>query len=194
MNPQSKFQAILATFQLLRLFGLRYNTRVPKLNFFSTFLWHFAWILQEPDLNLWILAINTGAPGRHGMINTSVLLDGYGNFKWPEFTFSEGTEVAYSCSVIWESQMYVFGGFRNNNQVSRIDGCQLNLVAQLDFKFNHGACTNFDDSFVYLCFPDYNDETSFKYCYRSSGPLGTFQRAADSTHVHTLATIANNGG
>ena len=131
---------------------------------------------------------------RHEMINTSVLLDGYGNVKWPDFTFSEGTEVVYSCSVIWESQMYVFGGYRRNYQISRINGCQLDLIAQLDFKFNLGSCTNFADSFVYLCFPDYSDETSHKYCYRSIGPLNKFQRVADSTHGHSQAPLANNGG
>merc|ERR1712241_1051206 len=83
--------------------------------------------------------------------NVPLVIDGFGNWREPNFYYSYETEVYSSCSVTFKNEMYVYGGFQEKRQVSTIIGCSLTRVASLTFDHWKGACGNtFDD--VYLCF------------------------------------------
>ena len=69
----------------------------------------------------------------------SVILDGYNQYKQPSFTYSTDTEVEHSCSIVWNNQMYVFGGLSKVNQISKVENCHLNLVGQLNFRMHKGS-------------------------------------------------------
>ena len=70
--------------------------------------------------------------------------------------FGQDTSAGGSCSLVWKNQFYVFGGnqYSTKNQISRLDGCMLNRIYTLyEFDFESGACTNFNDERLFLCFP-----------------------------------------
>ena len=124
----------------------------------------------------------------------SIILDGYGESKQPDFTFSSGTEVSASCSLIWENEMFVFGGRTEVNQISKVENCRLSSVGQLTFRMEKGACTNFADELVFICFPEADNESTAQQCKKSSHPLGTFESAKDSAYPHKNTRISNDGG
>ena len=136
----------------------------------------------------WIFAINTYGETR------SILIDGFGESKDTEFEFSLNTEVHYSCSVLWGNQMYVFGGKDNPNQISRIEDCRLTSIGALDFRTYGAACTNFADNLIFICFHDTRDFSTYKSCYKTNGPLETFQPVKNSTFDHSWNRIDNNKG
>ena len=147
----------------------------------------------------------------------SVILDGYNQYKQPSFTYSTDTEVEHSCSIVWNNQMYVFGGLSKVNQISKVENCHLNLVGQLNFRMHKGAvihnckkkslstcfhfrlflqkgaCTEFENS-IFICFPEADNEETCRKCLRATGPLETFQAVKDSTYCHKSIRIANDGG
>ena len=41
----------------------------------------------------------------------SIMFDGFGNSRKPNFSFSEGTYVYGACSVLWKNNLYVLGGY-----------------------------------------------------------------------------------
>ena len=90
--------------------------------------------------------------------------------------------------------MYVFGGANQVNQISQVENCQLKSVGQLNFRMRRGACTNVANQFVFICFPEYTNESTSKYCYKAVEPLATFERARDSTYSHWGTKIGNDGG
>ena len=90
--------------------------------------------------------------------------------------------------------MYVFGGNNKNYQISQVDNCQLKSVGQLSFPMRLGACTNVANQFVFICFPEYDRNTTSECCYKAVEPLATFERARDSTYSHKATRIGNDGG
>ena len=68
------------------------------------------------------------------------------------FKYGENTEVYQSCSIMWHGELYVFGGDDNKRQISKVHSCGLYHYGTLRFPFNNGACANFNDERVYLCF------------------------------------------
>ena len=123
----------------------------------------------------------------------SVILDGYNQYKQPDFSYSIDTEVEHSCSIVWNNEMYVFGGLSKVNQISKVENCQLNLIGQLNFRMHKGACTKFRSS-ILVCFPEADNEATCRKCLRADSPLETFQAVKDSTHCHKSTRIANDGG
>ena len=127
-------------------------------------------------------------------VKTPIILNGYGDYKETDFSFSSGTDILYACSVVWNNHMYVYGGVTEVYQISKVDDCRLSVIGQLSFRMSKGACTNVANEFIFICFPDYADNSTAKKCYKTSQPLGTFQAARDSTHPHKNTRIGNNGG
>ena len=123
--------------------------------------------------------------------------------KQTDFTFSTGTEVSGSCSVVWQDRMFVFGGYSQHYQISQVEKCQLKLVGQLDLvtaderlRMFRGQCTNVANKSVFICSPDTNDEPdeTYKYCFKAVEPLAKFYKTRDSKYFHRETRIGNDGG
>ena len=90
---------------------------------------------------------------------SAILIDSAGNQQelWC-FQHDFNTEARGSCSINWENQMIVFGGFDERRQISRLDGVRLNRIGTLAFDHNNGACSVMNNQ-IFLCFrTDYSSE------------------------------------
>ena len=114
--------------------------------------------------------------------------------KQTDFTFSSGTEVEGSCSVVWRDEMFVFGGNNQNHQISKVESCRLTLVGQLSMKANKPACTNVGDELIFICFHDKSDPSTDQKCFKAAEPLAEPVAARDSTYNHGNTRIGNDGG
>ena len=114
--------------------------------------------------------------------------------KQIDFTFSSGTEVDFSCSIVWRDEMFVFGGSKKRQQISKVENCRLISIGQLNFSMNYGACTNVGNELVFICFHDRDDSTTYRRCLKATEPMATFREARDSIHTHSETRIGNNGG
>ena len=106
----------------------------------------------------------------------------------PSVTMSvgENTEVFNSCSVTYRNRFYVFGGDRQKRQISEVAQCELRRIGTLDFIHYYGACNNFGDREIYLCFGVW----ATKQCRSAVDPLGNFIEIAPSTYKHLYARTA----
>ena len=113
--------------------------------------------------------------------NQSLLLDTNGNSDESiEFTSGQGTNVEYSCSVIWQNRMLVYGGWGDYQyQISEVNDCSLSVIGQLPFTHLYGTCTVANEQ-IYLCFSQYPNETAGKLCYETSDPLDNFSALPQS--------------
>ena len=102
---------------------------------------------------------------------THVLLDLEGN-QIDGFEFNQGfrTELFGSCSTAFKGSMYVFGGFVQRRQVSRVQNCGLEHVDELPFNFINAACQARLQNQVLLCFSD----DAPKDCWRFDERDGEF--------------------
>ena len=96
------------------------------------------------------------------------------------FDQDDTTEAVFSCSVNWQNELFIFGGFNEKRQISRLSGHKLERVGDLSFDHYNGACSVMADKFILLCF-DWNNS---QRCRRSTGPLETFSEVMLSAHVH----------
>ena len=64
------------------------------------------------------------------------------------------------CTIIWENEVFMFGGPTNRLQILAFRNCTFEPVAMLNFEFDSGACHA--NKFVYLCF-DKTDSTKCRY-------------------------------
>ena len=88
------------------------------------------------------------------------------------FEFGENTEVDGSCSIVWQNQIYIFGGHYKHYQVSRVDNCVLHGIGNMAISHVNGACAAIEQkNLVLLCF-DSSDTKHGKQCYASNEPLG----------------------
>ena len=101
-------------------------------------------------------------------------------------SFGDFTEVSQSCSVTFRNKFYIFGGRIRKKQISEVTKCEVKRIGTLDFFHYYGACSNFDDREIFLCF-DYNDP---KQCRSGFDPLGNFTTIAPSTYDHGMARTA----
>ena len=136
----------------------------------------------------WILILNTMSSSRIPLI-----INGLGESKEVSFTLDTNTEVGASCSIVWKSKMYIFGGSNYKRQISLVEGCKLSTVGQLDFDMVFGACASRNDEQVFICFPVY-DLKENKVCRLSSGPLDEFINITSSNYAHGNTRIATNNG
>ena len=70
-----------------------------------------------------------------------------------DFSYASSAEVYKSCSVTFQNEYFVFGGYKQKRQISKIEGCQLKRIASLSFNLEYGGCANVADNQVYVCFP-----------------------------------------
>ena len=80
--------------------------------------------------------------------------------------FGESTEVYESCSVTWHGELYIFGGEKENKQITKLNGCTLERIGSLSFDHRLGACAVVNDQDIYLCFNYYSE----KKCRKASQP------------------------
>ena len=106
------------------------------------------------------------------------------------FRFAENTSAYGSCSLMFKNELYVFGSENGDfyRQISKLVGCQLRRVGNLDFDHNRGACTNFNDEKVFLCFND--QSTDWKKCRFAEGPNEVYTETASSVYEHEYGNIA----
>ena len=77
------------------------------------------------------------------------------------FWFKMDSEVYDSCSISYQGQFYLFGGYRGDKkQISTIKNCNLQRVGELPFEFDFGTCTTTGSS-IFMCF---NRGTDYKSC------------------------------
>ena len=94
-----------------------------------------------------------------------------------------------SCGVKFQNDFYVFGGFTKNRQISKVDGCSLKRVGDLNFDFYHSGCTA-TESGVYLCFSYFG----LKQCWFSGHILAAFDQLQDSNFEHLYTRISSSEG
>ena len=129
------------------------------------------------------------------MIKNQTILVLYGQKEWaPAFLVDPAgkrekltcferdniTEAYESCHVNWNNQLLIFGGNREQRQISRLTGHNLKRIGDLPFDFNKGACNVMANKNIFLCFHSWEA----KLCRRSSGPLDQFTEVALSFHGH----------
>ena len=131
-----------------------------------------------------ILVLSTSGPYKPPIITDANGREDY-NFY---FRFAENTSVSVGCSVAFQNEFYVFGGGTHNDrrQISKLVGCNLQRIGTLEFDHERGACTNFNNEKVYLCF-DYN---YYRACRLANTPDSPFVEAASTVHPHKQTSIA----
>ena len=101
------------------------------------------------------------------------------------FERDDTTEAMYSCSVNWENQFFIFGGWAEKRQVSRLSGYKLKRAGDLLFDHYMGACSVMANEYIFLCFSN-TGSNDLKRCRRSTGPLEQFSEVTLSTHQHRI--------
>merc|ERR1711935_785762 len=107
------------------------------------------------------------------------------------FEIDEEAEVFASCSLTWENDLYVFGGYYKKTQISKVKSCRLEPIGQLDFNLYYGDCVNVASNKIVLCF---NSETNgdFKQCRMAPLPTGAFSKITPSQFDHRYTRIATD--
>ena len=146
-------------------------------------------LIDTMKMGSWILVLNNKKPS-----NVPMIIDGKGRSKEIGFAYGPETQARQSCSIIWHGQMFLFGGYPNKRQISVVDGCQLTKKGELPFKMNVGACAQRDNAEIFICFEVWDDESTWKNCRRSTGPLESFSKLPSSTYKHRSTRIAVNSG
>ena len=97
--------------------------------------------------------------------------------------------------------MYVFGGKTNKRQITKLEGCKQKNTGTLDWNFYGGACANYRNTEIYLCFTsetEYDDSASSKIeqnrCRVAKSPTGEFKKTKDSKHDHRRIRIGVSNG
>ena len=114
-----------------------------------------------------------------------------GGFIKLAFSFPSDTEVYISCSLIFNNRMFVFGGWNEKRQISRVSGCNLVRIGNLGFDFCSGGCTIFKSQ-ILLCFDWQSSEG--RVCRVASSPTTSFSKIPESNYHHYSTKIATNGG
>ena len=136
----------------------------------------------------------------------------------------DDTEVYRSCSATLNGDFYVFGGSSASNkrrnqvhtnmlnlsynssyyQVSKVIGCELKRIGDLNYEFHQGACGTFlfPKERVFLCFAKERknkcERFSFIYFYSSFSIFSydgvAFRTHANSTNLHWSISLGNHNG
>ena len=141
------------------------------------------------DLKTWILVLNTRSSS-----NVPLIIDGRGSSKEIDFVYEENTMVNGICSIFWHGQMYLFGGYHNERQISLVDRCRLTRIGNLSFDMRYGACAQREDFEIFICFEHVDDTRTYKNCRLSTGPLENFSNLPNSTYDHGNTRIAVTSG
>ena len=94
--------------------------------------------------------------------------------------------------MTWRNDHFIFGGYKEKTQISKIIDCKLTNLGHLKFDFKSGACTNVAESRLYLCF---NDGTGdYKQCWSGPSPVGSYTKIAESAYEHGSSFISSGKG
>ena len=122
--------------------------------------------------------------------NYPVVLNAKGESYRP-FNFELGNAVsaAYSCSLTWRNNYYMFGGSGGQDkQISKLVDCKMTRMGSLSFPFNYGGCANMNNRRLFLCF----DESHANDCYFADEPEGIYHETQSSTSSHKRSRIASS--
>ena len=122
---------------------------------------------------------------------TSLVVDGYGNSRQPNFEFEAETEVDGSCGVTFEGKMFIYGGYDLDTQISQVVGFALKRVGTLPFKHQVGGCATGRGE-IYLCFN--GNDNDAKKCRKSNDPEKNFEEIARSNFEHRDTRVATSKG
>ena len=91
------------------------------------------------------------------------------------------------------SQAFLKSHFESPPQtlLTTLENRELKSLKNLSFSFISGACTNFNDKLVYLCFSSVDGYES-KRCRYSNHPEGNFTEISTSNHDHMRTSIASS--
>lgn len=67
-----------------------------------------------------------------------------GEFEFIDFEIDSLAEVAVSCSATINGEFYVFGGWHEKRQISKVVDCSLKRVGDLPYELYFPACGTFD--------------------------------------------------
>ena len=109
------------------------------------------------------------------------------------FSIDSEAQVYGSCSLTWQNELYVLGGYNTRTQISKMNKCRLEPVGELPFDHYYGDCVNVADGRVYVCFNSY-DSVDKKKCRVASSPYGLFDEISLSLYDHSQTRIATNDG
>ena len=123
-----------------------------------------------------------------------LIIDGKGQSREIELSFDTKYSYWGLCSIAWRGKAYIFGGFRRARQISVVDNCKLTNIGELLFDMIHGACTQRNDTEVFICFENYADSATSKNCRRATDPNGIFEDLPRSAHDHAQTQIAATSG
>ena len=100
-----------------------------------------------------ILAIYTGGLDVNPMPYAVFDTKGSDNAQ-RKLSFESGATALESCSLTFRNEFWIFGGKVNANprQISKLIGCSFKRIGYLAFNHIVGACTNYQDQKVFLCF------------------------------------------
>ena len=78
-----------------------------------------------------------------------------------------------------EGEFYVFGGVTKSKQISKLVGCSLQRVGEMESWLVNGACANVADQEIYLCFSVASNELlqdDWRVCRIGTDSLGPFEK------------------
>ena len=107
------------------------------------------------------------------------------------FSIETETELIGSCSVNFRNEYYVYGGYSQRTQISKISSCSLKTIGQLPFDHQNGDCS-VSNGKVYLCF-NVDSSKDYKRCRFSSEPeFEEFMTIRKSYYDHHYGSIGSN--
>ena len=131
----------------------------------------------------------------------AVLIDSSGRQDELDCFLPDPDTVAdHSCSLVWENDLYIFGGPNNNSgnhlrTISKLFKYNLKKIGSLPFDFDTGTCTNMAGVKLFLCF-DFSRRgkasSLLKLCHWTTEPLGSFQKVAESAFKHDQVKISSS--
>ena len=109
-----------------------------------------------------------------------------------EFSYDDETEVIGSCSVIWQNENYLFGGWSDNKirQIAKIDKCRLTRIGELDFEHYRAGCALVKNVKILLCFSSHWPWVDMNKCRSLPSPTGAFESIPPSKFKHGRTKIA----
>ena len=112
-----------------------------------------------------------------------------------DFYFPGNIEVHQSCSVVFKNKMFIFGGKKEQRQISEVSSnCGIDRIGDLSFDFVRGACTVINEDEIMLCF-DLKQPDQGRVCRIDKNPTGSLDKISqESNHYHYRSKIAANKG
>ena len=77
-----------------------------------------------------------------------------------------------------------------SRQINKLVGCNLERIGTLEFEHSYGACTNFSNQKIYLCFSQRASDTT--KCRFANSPESPFEETAETVYSHSDTSIASS--